>query len=102
MGTGAGRRCDLLVEKGEHDLAKPSPKPHTLQTAFDLQLLLPKVMADMSELAKCLQEQVNIVTTYLSKEKLSLPSFIPSEQPTSMNSLPPEVEEARRKVHSLS
>jgi hypothetical protein len=59
-------------------------------------------MADLSELAKCLQEQVNIVTAYLSKEKLSPPSFIPSEQPTSINSLPPEAEEARRRVHSLS
>jgi hypothetical protein len=59
-------------------------------------------MADLSELAKFLQEQVNIVTAYLNKEKLSPPSFIPSDQPTSINSLPPEAEEARRRVHSLS
>jgi hypothetical protein len=57
-------------------------------------------MADLSEMAKSLQEQINIVTAYLSKEELSPPSFIPAKLPTS--SLPPEVEEARSRVHKLS
>lgn len=65
------------------------------------------VMTDLAELAKSLQEQVDIITSYLKKEKLPSPSFIPSqneEDPlnTWITKLPPNVEEARRKAKSLS
>ena len=63
-------------------------------------------MADLSELAKKLQAQVGIITEYLAKEKLPLPSFIPSkdENPlkTTIASLPPEIEKARLAAQGLS
>jgi hypothetical protein len=62
-------------------------------------------MADLSDLAKRLQEQVDVITTYLAKEKLPSPSFIPSGEDPMQNvigNLPPEIEEARHKAHGLS
>jgi hypothetical protein len=63
-------------------------------------------MTDLSELAKRLQEQVDVITKYLEKEKLPGPSFIPSadENPlkSTMQSLPTDVEEARTKAQALS
>jgi hypothetical protein len=62
-------------------------------------------MADLSELAKKLQEQVDIITTYLEKEKLPFPSFIPDhKQPlkSALGTLPPEIEKARAKAGGLS
>jgi hypothetical protein len=63
-------------------------------------------MADLSELAKKLQAQVDIITQYLDKEKLPPPSFLPSkdEHPTktAITSLPPDIEKARHAAQSLS
>ena len=61
-------------------------------------------MTDLSQLAKDLQAQVDVITKYLEKEKLPSPSFIPSGNPMTvpMSSLPPEIEKARAKAHSLS
>ena len=59
---------------------------------------------DLSTLAKQLQEQVNIITTYLEVEKLSGPTFLPISDPpkSGIASLPPAVEMARKKACSLS
>lgn len=67
----------------------------------------PRSMADMSELAKSLQEQVDIITAHLAKEELNLPSFMPSEVKASITSnpitaLPPDVEAARKTACRLS
>jgi len=63
-------------------------------------------MADLSELAKTLQQQVDLITTYLAKEKLPPPSFIPDPYAdplkSTIGSLPPELEEVRKKAHGLS
>ena len=61
-------------------------------------------MADLAELAKNLQDQVNIITSYLEKEKLPPPSFIPDGNlmKSAMMSLPPDIEKARAKAHGLS
>jgi hypothetical protein len=64
-------------------------------------------MTDLAELAKSLQEQVNVIASYLEKEKLPSPSFIPSGDKgdplnTWITSLPPNAEEARKKAKSLS
>ena len=63
-------------------------------------------MADLSELAKRLQEQVDVITKHLAKEKLPAPSFIPSADVDPLNSamqkLPADVEEARGKAQALS
>jgi hypothetical protein len=63
-------------------------------------------MADLSELAKKLQAQVDIITEYLAKEKLPPPSFLPSkdEHPlkTTITKLPPDIEKARHAAQSLS
>jgi hypothetical protein len=61
-------------------------------------------MADLSQLAKELQAQVDVITAYLEKEKLPAPSFIPSGNPMNapIAKLPPEIEKARHKAHSLS
>lgn len=61
-------------------------------------------MVDLSELAKQLQEQVDVITKYLAKEKLPSPSFVPEGDPlkSPMASLPADVEKARKKAHSLS
>ena len=62
-------------------------------------------MADLSDLAKRLQEQVDVITKYLAKENLAPPSFVPSgdnPRKTTIGSLPPDVEEARKKAHGLS
>ena len=60
-------------------------------------------MTDLSQLAKSLQEQVDVITTHLAKEKTTL-SYIPIESPSQspMAILPPEVEVARAKAASLS
>ena len=63
------------------------------------------MMADLSDLAKRLQEQVDVITKYLAKEKLPAPSFVPSGNDplnATIGSLPPDVEEARKKAHGLS
>jgi hypothetical protein len=65
------------------------------------------VMTDLAELANSLQEQVDVIASYLKKEKLPSPSFIPSqngEDPlnTWITKLPPDVDEARKKAKSLS
>ena len=59
---------------------------------------------DLSTLAKRLQEQVDIITAYLAAEKLPEPSFVPSGDPakSAISSLPPTIEEARKKAYSLS
>jgi hypothetical protein len=59
---------------------------------------------DLSVLAKSLQEQVDIITSYLRAEKLPSPTFVPSEDPSksAISSLPPSIEEARKKAYSLS
>jgi hypothetical protein len=62
-------------------------------------------MTDLSELAKQLQEQVDVITKYIAKEKQPPPSFIPSgndPMKTTIASLPPDVENAREKAHTLS
>ncbi len=61
-------------------------------------------MTDLSQLAKELQAQVDVLTKYLEKEKLPGPSFVPSGNPmkTPITKLPPEIEKARHKAHSLS
>jgi hypothetical protein len=63
-------------------------------------------MADLSDLAKKLQAQVDIITQYLDKEKRPPPSFLPSkdEHPmkTTITSLPPDIEKARHAAQSLS
>ena len=63
-------------------------------------------MTDLSELAKRLQEQVDVITKHLEKEKLPAPSFIPSasEDPlkSTMQSLPADVDKARKKAQALS
>jgi hypothetical protein len=63
-------------------------------------------MTDLAELAKSLQEQVDVLTSYLKKENLPSPSFIPQDGVDPMNTwiakLPPSVDEARRKAKSLS
>ena len=61
-------------------------------------------MADLSQLAKDLQAQVDVITKYLENEKLRSPSFVPSGDPmsTPITKLPPEIEKARHKAHSLS
>lgn len=54
---------------------------------------------------KQLQEQVDVITTYLAKEKLLSPSFIPmgnNPLKASVSSLPPEAEKEREKAHGLS
>ena len=65
-----------------------------------------KTMTDLSELAKRLQEQVDVITKHLEKEKLPAPSFIPSasEDPlkSTMQSLPADVDKARKKAQALS
>jgi len=63
-------------------------------------------MADLSELAKRLQEQVDVITKHLAMEKLPAPSFIPSADVDPLNSamqkLPADVDEARGKAQALS
>jgi hypothetical protein len=61
-------------------------------------------MTDLSQLAKDLQAQVDVITKYLEQEKLPSPSFVPSGDPmtTPISSLPPEIEKARHKAHALS
>jgi hypothetical protein len=62
-------------------------------------------MTDLSDLAKRLQEQVNVITKYLAKEKLPAPSFVPSGNDplkTTISSLPLDIEKARQKAHGLS
>jgi hypothetical protein len=61
-------------------------------------------MTDLSELAKRLQEQVDVLTTYLAEQKLPSPSFIPSDHPmkSPLDSLPPAIEAARNKAIGLS
>lgn len=67
-----------------------------------IQFLRVLAMTDLSALAKCMQEHVDIVTAYINREMLCPLSFIPSKSPTSLNSLPAEVEEARNKIIGLS
>ena len=61
-------------------------------------------MTDLSQLAKDLQAQVDVITKYLDKEKLPSPSFVPDGNPMTapITQLPPEIEKARVKAHSLS
>ena len=61
-------------------------------------------MANLLLLAKMLQEQLTTVTTYLEEVNLTQPSFLPSQSSlnTSMDFLPPAVEEARKKAQGLS
>src|SRR5271169_3197365 len=63
-------------------------------------------MADLSDLARQLQTQVDVLTTYLAREKLSEPSFVPTHEENplkpSIATLPSDVEVARRKALSLS
>lgn len=61
-------------------------------------------MTDLSQLAKELQAQVDVITKYLENEELPGPSFVPSGDlmRTSITKLPPEIEKARHKAHSLS
>jgi hypothetical protein len=62
-------------------------------------------MADLSELARQLQEQVDAITTYLAREKLPPPSIVPTEENPlnlSIARFPSEVEKARAKARALS
>jgi len=63
-------------------------------------------MTDLSELAKRLQEQLDVLTKHLAKEKLPAPSFIPSAEVDPLNApiqnLPTDVDEARKKAQALS
>lgn len=69
-----------------------------------LQTMTDSSKTDLLTLVKQLEEQVNVITTYLGAEKLPEPSFIPSPDPLKplMSSLPPAIEEARKKAYSLS
>ena len=59
---------------------------------------------DLSTLVKQLQEQVDVITTYLAAENLQGPTFVDSEgsQKSAIAMLPPNIEEARQKAYSLS
>jgi len=59
-------------------------------------------MADLSALAKSLQDQVNVIVAHLAKQSLPGPSFIPSDEPYPLANLGDDVEEARRKAQTLS
>jgi hypothetical protein len=94
-------------------MRRPPPSGYTFSTQSNSTLSLVKehlqTMADSSKtdlltLVKQLEEQVNVITTYLGQEKLPEPSFIPSPDSLkpSMSSLPPAIEEARKKAYSLS
>ena len=58
----------------------------------------------LSTLTKQLQDQVDILTTYLAAENLQGPTFVGSEgsQSSAISTLPPNIEEARQKAYSLS
>ena len=61
-------------------------------------------MADLLKLARELQEQLDVVTKYIEKQKLPAPSFIPTGNPlkTVMTMLPKEIEQARAKAEDIS
>jgi hypothetical protein len=61
-------------------------------------------MADLSQLAKQLQEQVDLITQYLEKEKIPPPTFMPEGGvlKPSMAGLPSDIEQVRAKAHALS
>ena len=62
-------------------------------------------MSDLSELATELQQQLDILNTYLKDKKLPQPSFLPPEGDvlkSPLDGLPPQVEEARKKAQGLS
>ena len=69
-----------------------------------LDLFLPSLVESWQiypTLVKQLQEQVDVITKYLAKEKLAAPTFIPSGNnplKTTVGSLPPAAEEARTKL----
>lgn len=59
---------------------------------------------DLSALVKQLQEQVDVITAYLSSENLEGPAFVPPVDPLkpAISTLPANIEAARQKAYSLS
>lgn len=58
-------------------------------------------MVDISELVKSLGQQVDIITGYLEKQKLSALSFIPGSSKHPLQGIPAEIEEARIKAKGI-
>src|SRR5579871_5164762 len=58
-------------------------------------------MVDISELVKSLQQQVDIITEYLEKQKLPAVSFIPGSSKNPLKGIPAEIEEARVKAKGI-
>ena len=62
-------------------------------------------MTDLSDLAKELQQQLDVLNNYLKENKLPQPSFLPPQGNllnSPLNGLPPEIEEVRKNAQGLS